>query len=164
VVILLTFTGCKDPTVFIKERRSPENFPGSTWSTENGEISFYVTEEYSLRFRAHRTNSDGTKTYGLDLLSTNIYGKIMLGEEQKEFFLTKLGYNGRFVWILVSEDMPYEGDEDLFYDEIFHEYSILRLLVKYKKNRCTATVDHGVLPENNFFPDGTEFEFFRTDI
>ena len=166
-VILFTFTGCPGPAHLLEERKSPENFPGSTWSTENGGISFYVAEEYSPRFQAYRINPDGAITYGLDRLETNVYGSILINGKEHPFFAMVVSVWGGvgFLWHLISEDMPQEGNEALLYEEIIPEFTFAILVFRYKKNRCTATVKNvSCLFENYLYEEGTEFEFFRTDI
>jgi len=162
-VMLLTMTGCPGPGVLIEERKSPERFPGSTWSTENGEISFYITEEPVERFSGYYELEDGTLVYRTGL-TTNIFGEICINGEKHKFFVDIWGFVGAgFSWSFVSEDMPTTGDEELLYDRFFEEYTLIFLKMRYKNNRCVGQVGEPSYGTNKFYEVGTEFEFFRTD-
>ena len=162
-VMLLTMTGCPGPGVLIEERKSPERFPGSTWSTENGEISFYITEEPVERFSGYYELEDGTLVYRTGL-TTNIFGEICINGEKHKFFVYDWGFDyDAFYWIFLAEDMPTTGHEDILHDQFLKEYTLMYLKMRYKKNRCFGEVAEPSPVKNKFYEVGTEFEFFRTD-
>ena len=156
-------TGCPGPGVYIERKKSPEKYPGSTWSTENGEISFCVAEEYSNRFIGYIELQDGTLGQRT-ALDTNIFGRICFGGEEYEFFACNFGFGGSgFSWFLISEEMPTSGDADLLYDEILKEYTLVFLKMNFYKNYCTGKVVKGSHVTNKIYEEGTEFKFLRTD-
>ena len=148
-VVVVSMTGCPNP---IHMRWVPEKFPGSVWSTEDGTITFWVEEEDVVRFTGEDDLPNDRKQ--LLTISTNMFGKIKLGEEEYDFFIDSAPYC--YGMTFLSQAMP-EYSEDYF--RTIYEYSLASWGVEYKsKKRFVATVE-----DSTIFEKGTEFEFFRVD-
>ena len=142
-------TGCPNP---IHMRLIPDNFPGSVWSTEDGTITFSVSEEEVLRFLGDDTLMNGA-TQTLPLY-TKMFGKLKANEEEYDFFIDSYPFCYKIVFM--SQKMPESSDD---YFETAREYTLASFTANYKsKKRFVATVDYSTI-----FEEGTKFEFFRID-
>ena len=164
IASILSMTGCPGPMLYIEVKKSPEKFPGSTWSTESGDISFWVDDKYSERFVGYIELPDGTEA-PRNGIETNIYGEISFEGEKYEFFVYITGfYDGLFSWYLISEEMPTYGDYQWLEDGTLNEYNLVSFNMRFYKNRCIGEVKRGGKATSKIYETGVKFEFFRTDI
>ena len=160
IVILVTMTGCPSPWYYGEMKKPLHKFPGSTWSTENGEIYFYVDYEYTERFSGYIETSKGTLAT-VSPLYTNMFGELYINETKCKFFADEgFGVDGYPHLSFLSEEMPTGEDEVMIYDDIIKEYTLVDFSIDCKsKNHFTAKV-----VESKIYEVGTTFEFYRTDV
>ena len=150
IAMIFVMTGCPSP---IDMKKIPDVFPNSTWSTENGEIQFRVTEEYVVRFSGAEPISNGSSVE-VQPLQTNMFGEIKVDGNTYKFFVDSHPYCYQIS--LVSEDLPSTTDD--FY-KTYDEYVLVYFDVQYvSKTHFIATVTYSTI-----FEEGTVFDFYRTD-
>ena len=158
IAIILCFTvpflltGCPNPIHYMN---SPDNFSGSTWSTENGEISFSVDYEYVTRFSGFEYNTQGEKIPVMPL-EAKMFGRIVLEGAVYEFFALSMPQDYSFV--LISDDLP-EASEERTYSEMIDEYTLVVFDANFESEE-KFTVE---VCSSKIFEIGKEFTFLRSD-
>ena len=124
----------------------PKNFPGSIWTTENGEITFQVNDiEECL------TNENGAV-----LLETNMVGEINSADINTKCFVNIATY--AYTMALYTEIRVDSDKYDRQEMESFN-YQIAYFDIDYISNKHFKAIVAG----STIFEVGTVFDFYRTD-
>ena len=135
--------------VHLRDYYTIEKYPNTSWSTNDGKITFSVGDEWVKRY-------EGSGDVSYVRIYTKIFGQIDNGEVKQNVFITFPGtiLNMR----IMSDDMPKDGEEGEF-DNDLSTYTIANFKISYISNKhFKATVT-----DSPIYEVGTVFDFYRTD-
>ena len=153
---LTLLTGCA-LIYMIEDELAPTNFPGSTWSTQDGKITFTVQEEYIIRSEGKEQIMSGAFVE-ISPLQTKMFGEISTeGETIPVFICTGRPFCMRFY----SDDMPEKCEDTKDFSYFKQEYTLLSGDfyggIKHFELKVT-------LSKIDEIPVETVLDFYRTDV
>ena len=153
---LTLLTGCAF-IYMIDDALAPESYPGSTWSTQDGKITFTVQEEYIIRSEGKAQIMSG-EFVETSPLQTNIFGEISAeGETIPVFICTGRPFYMRFY----SDDMPEKCEDTKDFSYFKQEYTLLNGDAYSGIKHFELKVEFSKIDE---IPAGTVLDFYRTDV
>ena len=154
-VIFLSFSGCNSLSQYLW---SPLNFPGSTWESEDGTITFHVDEKDTVVYETYVTRVDGS-TIPYDEKAC-IFGTILVNGEAHACYV-EIGEGDTMLFVSM-DIVELSGQADI--TEASGDYVLLYLHVKYRNRRFSGEVIHTDLFPNQVLPIGTRLKFKCTEV